>query len=133
MTIAVYITALVLPLAILLFDRAVVSGAWRLRRAFLVSAAAIYLLVVGSAMVQERLLDHRLSKFDLNGDGVFSGPELTPEQDAALQRVTNDTGRTFAPFTGAVFAVGYASIFFGMLSGARALGRRLLRRHGHSA
>jgi hypothetical protein len=74
-------------------------------------------------MVQEHLIDRRLRAFDHNGDGFFSGEEVTPEQVAALERVTNDTGRTFAPITGALFALAYSGLFFGALSAARSLSR----------
>lgn len=38
-----------------------------------------------------------LNSFDLDGDGFFSGDEITPEQQQAMQRVSNDTGRALAP------------------------------------
>lgn len=45
-------------------------------------------------------LDARLDSFDLDGNGFFSGEEITPEQEAAMSAVTNDTARTLAPVTG---------------------------------
>ena len=40
-----------------------------------------------------------LLSFDLNGDGVFSAEEQTPEQEEAAFYVHADTGRNFTPVT----------------------------------
>ena len=45
-------------------------------------------------------LEAELYKHDLNGDGSFSGVEITPEMEQAGGRFTNDTGRALAPITG---------------------------------
>ncbi len=117
------IVCLLLPLAILLVDRTLISRTWRLGRAFVASAGTIYVLLVGDAMIQQWVLDQRLSAFDLNRDGAFSGAEVTPEQKAAMRHATSDSGRVLAPFTGAILAVGYSGLFFGLVSIVRALWR----------
>ena len=71
--------------------------------------AIFYGVIVYGAAIQEVYLDRELAKFDLNGDGIFSGNELTAEQGAAMSRVVRDTARTFAPYTGFVLS-GIASI-----------------------
>ncbi len=55
-------------------------------------------------MLTEFYLDYQLNKFDLNNDGMFSGAEVTLEQQTAMLKVVSDTGRTFAPFTGFIFS-----------------------------
>lgn len=58
-----------------------------------------------------KIIDLRLEKelysFDLNHDGVFSGSEICPEQELAMKAFIQDTGRTFAPITGAFFSLIY--------------------------
>ena len=55
-----------------------------------------------------------LNSFDLDGDGFFSGDEITPEQQQAMQRVANDTGRALAPITGTIFSFIYNCVLFGI-------------------
>lgn len=40
-----------------------------------------------------------LSAFDLNSDGFFTENEISVQQKKALERVSKDTARNFAPFT----------------------------------
>lgn len=72
----------------------------------------MYVAIVLGAYLSTIWLDYRLASFDLDGDGVFSGPEITPEQEEALFRVVNDTGRSFAPFTGFAFSLWHSTFFF---------------------
>jgi hypothetical protein len=53
-----------------------------------------------------------LWSFDTNGDGGFSGSEITPAQESAMVDYANDTGRAMAPITGAVFSVLYVAVVF---------------------
>ena len=55
---------------------------------------------------------YELNTFDLDGDGMFSGEELTPEMDQAMKQLTNDTGRTFAPITAAIISPIYNVFWF---------------------
>ena len=55
-------------------------------------------------------VDQELSQFDLDGDGFFSGRELTYEQNNAMDNVSNDTARSFAPFTAIIFAFFYVAV-----------------------
>jgi len=72
-----------------------------------ISAVLMYLFIIGSALYIEYKLDAELTAFDLDNDGFFSGSEVTPDQEKAMQRVIYDTGRTFAPITGAIFSIFY--------------------------
>ncbi|MDK2595523.1 hypothetical protein QNM18_10745 [Pseudoalteromonas sp. P94(2023)] len=69
-----------------------------------------------SLLINVSYVDHHLEKelkaFDLNNDGFFSETERTPEQQKAMQRVVSDTGRNFAPITGAWFSLGYFLILW---------------------
>jgi len=50
-------------------------------------------------------IEARMNSFDLDGDGSFSGSELTAEADQALDDWTSDTDRTFAPIVGVPLTV----------------------------
>lgn len=95
----------------------------------LLSALVVYLFIIASAVYRQYELDNTLASFDLNADGVFSGPELTPQQDKAMLDVIADTGRTLAPFTGAVFSVCYFLLLWLLLT-LWSGWRRGNRRHG---
>jgi hypothetical protein len=120
----VLLLVLASPFVVLRWDRAVFSETGTsLLRAFVICTVCIWVLIVASVVVYERVLHYQLSTFDRDGDGSFSEDEETLEQKAAMRRVIEDTARTVAPITGAVFAIGYAGLFFGTLSVARALRR----------
>jgi hypothetical protein len=74
--------------------------------------AVIYGIIIYSSLASEFYFDFKLSQFDLNNDGMFSGAEVTVSQQEAMRKVTSDTGRTLAPFTGLVFSGLLALIFF---------------------
>ncbi len=66
----------------------------------LIPTFLFYASIVLITQVFGLYLDARLDSFDLDGNGFFSGEEITPEQEAAMSAVTNDTARTLAPVTG---------------------------------
>lgn len=53
------------------------------------------------------ILKKELNSYDLNGDGFFSGKEITSEQKIAMYNVISDTGRNFAPFIGIIYSLIY--------------------------
>lgn len=82
-------------------------------RLALLSFVAIYLIMVAWAMTYEIYLDYRLSTFDSNGDGMFSGPEEnTLEQARFSAAVTNDLGRNLVPITGLMWSLAYSSMLY---------------------
>lgn len=80
------------------------------KKKLLLALMQIFVFYV-SVLVEVSIYDYQLEKqlysFDLNGDGVFSGSEITPEQEEAMIKFIGDTGRTFAPITGAIFSFMY--------------------------
>jgi hypothetical protein len=60
-----------------------------------------------------------LNRYDLDKDGLFGGQEITDEQKAAMQRLTNDVGRNFSFITGFIFAgaIGTMIYLLGRLKG----------------
>lgn len=70
-----------------------------------------YLLLVFAILATEWHLKAELAQFDLNGDGSFSGAELTPEMEEAMSAWTSDTGRRFAPFVGLVTCPVYSGFW----------------------
>lgn len=71
-----------------------------------------------SLLIIVKIIDLQLEKelysFDLNGDGIFSGDEITPEQEKAMRNYIGDAGRTLAPITGAVYSLLYFPIAIGI-------------------
>ncbi|MGL6159828.1 hypothetical protein [Microbulbifer sp.] len=74
-----------------------------------ISSVLLYIFILLSAAYVEQNLDAELAALDTNGDGIFSGSEITPKQEEVMHRVTADTGRNFAPYTGALFSLIYSS------------------------
>jgi hypothetical protein len=64
----------------------------------------IYLLIVGSALYTDLYCQWDLNRYDLDRDGFFGGPEQTPAQQAAMSRLTHDTGRNFSFIIGFILA-----------------------------
>jgi hypothetical protein len=75
----------------------------------------VYILFVSGAYCYEIYLEYKLDSFDLNGDGFFTEEENTAEKEKYMFLVINDTGRTFAPFTGLIFSFLYAGLFLSTL------------------
>ncbi len=74
---------------------------------FLVCVFATWLVIQLGVWIVEMQREAHLASFDLNGDGLFSGDELTAEQHRAMMATANDTAQALAPVTGAIFAVVY--------------------------
>ena len=98
---------------VLLIGVAVWRDSLPMLRLFAVSSILIWMIHVAGALWLDSHLKRELETFDLDGDGFFSGAEVSPAQQEALLRVTSDTGRTFSPITGAVLGVGLTGIAFG--------------------
>ena len=81
-----------------------------------ISSVICYFCVLFSVWSIDWHYKYELDKFDLDGDGIFSGEELTPEMDKAMKRLTNDTGRTFAPITGAIISPIYNVFWFSIFA-----------------
>jgi hypothetical protein len=67
---------------------------------------SIYLLIVGSALITDLYYKWDLSQYDLNNNGFFESTnnEINENQKAALQKVSNDTGRNFSFATGLILS-----------------------------
>jgi len=105
----------ILVLGIIFYKRKRIfnSGKWKLFWISLTVFFAIYLLIVGGATYSDISSELALQKFDLNGDGMFNGTEITPELKVALNKVSSDTGRNFSFITGLIFSGIIAFFVFG--------------------
>jgi len=79
----------------------------------LISFVLVYALFVGASELLDNRLSLELDQFDLDGNGIYSESELTPEAKVAMDKWAHDTGRTFAPIVGFLFALIYTSLIFG--------------------
>jgi len=118
------------------FTLPIASGVWcqiKVRESYpkwglylLSSTILCYICVILSVWSIGNYYEYQLYKYDLDGDGMFSGAELTPEMDQAMKRLTNDTGRTFAPIIGAIVSPFYNILwflFFALLTWIRSLAK----------
>ncbi len=87
---------------------------------------AIYLFILVGAIYSDLSLQWTLNKFDLNKDGLFTGKEITPEQQKAMANVISDTGRNFSFVTG-LFISGIISLL--VFIGGKIVQYRRLRRN----
>ncbi|MFD2246701.1 hypothetical protein [Pontibacter ruber] len=65
---------------------------------------AVYALTVGNAACSDIYYQRELNRYDLNGDGLFGGEEITAAQKTAMQQLVSDTGRNLSVFTGLIFS-----------------------------
>ena len=94
------------------------------------TAFAGYVILLASVWALDAQLEAKMNSFDLDGDGGFSGAELTPAAQAAMDEWASDTGRTFAPVFGIpATAIWYTILFAIVFSGEWAF-RFFLRRGG---
>lgn len=105
------VIALLFPWAIFIANIKFFHGKYKIV-SVLVSVAFVYAALILQVHFIDARLERELYAFDLNGDGVFSGTEINPAQEAAMANLVNDTGRAMAPITGAIFSVLYTAISF---------------------
>jgi hypothetical protein len=94
---------------------------------FVCTVVVGYFLYVGAAMTADVLIEQRMNRFDLDGDGGISGDELTPEAQQAIDDWASDTGRTFAFITALPVTAIWAAIWLTPLCAAEWIVRRHLR------
>ncbi len=80
-------------------------------RGFLICSAACYCLLLVSVRLTDMHFEYRLNKYDLDGDGMFSGAEVTPQMKTAMADMTNDTGRSLAPIIGLIASPVYCGFW----------------------
>ncbi len=95
---------------------------------FVIAVIIAYLVLLAAVQAMEFALDVELYKHDLDGDRSFSESEMTEEAKLAMNRVTNDTGRSLAPITGVPVTFVWTSLNFIVLAIVESLGRRLWSR-----
>ena len=74
----------------------------------------LYLFIVGGTAYFDISSELTLQNFDLNGDGIFSGNEITTGQKEAMRNVVCDTGRNLSFITGFIFSGIIACFVFGI-------------------
>lgn len=94
---------------------------------FVLACLAGYLVLMTAVQAVETELDRELYRHDRDGDGMFSEDEMTPEAERAMDAVTSDTGRTFAPITGIPITFVWTAINFAVLAVVDWTGRFIWR------
>ncbi len=103
---------LAFPVLVFFLNQKAYAGKYGVKALAVINFFGMYVILMDLVVSQNHYLDYQLNKFDLNGDGFFGGTEITKEQEETMERVTNDTGRTFAPITGFIFCLLHSSIFY---------------------
>ena len=107
-----YLPLLALPLLLMFLRKVVLKNRIKQEWVVLINIVATYLLIIAGTMALEYYFNSQLTAFDLNGDGLFTGEEVTAEQQAAQREVERMSARTLAPATGAIFAFFYSALFY---------------------
>ena len=76
----------------------------------IITFLVIYMIMLGFALYDDFYFLWDSNKYDLNMNVIFENSEINSDQQAAYQRLINDTGRNFAVFTGLIFS-GIISLF----------------------
>ena len=113
------------PILILVFSQLGILKTKSNFRLALVSFFLIFALYVGAAQLLDLRLKAEMYSYDLDNNGSFSRNELTPDAEAAMENYTADTGRTFAPIVGFLYALLYTSLVFGLYKVGRSIYLRL--------
>ncbi len=100
------------PIILFLFLRYVLRVKMRPFVFSCLSGLIIYITILAWAWIVDAQLQAELDAFDLNGDGFFSEDERSREQEEAMIRVVNDTGRALAPITGGIFSFCYVFLIY---------------------
>jgi hypothetical protein len=104
---------LALPFLVLALGRAALRKHPEARTvAFLLTAICCYgliLLAVSFARIEQRAA---VDNFDLDHNGLISGDEDTAAAREAINTASSDTGLTFAPITGVVYALIWSGLVF---------------------
>lgn len=72
-----------------------------------------YFLFLFSSRLSGYELKTILDAYDFDGDGLFSGVEITPQMQEAMRAYTTDMGRVFAPVTAGAISLIWTLLIFG--------------------
>lgn len=98
---------------------------YKLWKVLAVNFLLSYGLVIGQAAFFEHYYQVQWDRYDTNGNGLFESNEQTEGFDKAMERVVQDTGRTFAPALGFIISVFFTGILAVLLPITNWLVRKL--------
>jgi len=102
----------VIGLGIILFYRKRLFSKNKLLWTSVTVFLVLYLLIVGMATFDDIYYQWDLNRYDLDKDGMFSGEEITDQQNEAMRKLTSDTGRNFSFITGFVMALIISTVVY---------------------
>ncbi len=79
-------------------------------------AACVYIVSVFLVFSYDGMLDFFASTYDLNANGMFEKNEYTHELNVIIQKIVQDTGRTFYPITGIFYSLFFSVLFLTFFS-----------------
>jgi len=123
MTIYGYMSALLLiaaPIAFYFLNKKILNSKYTLDDISLLSSVTIFFFLIGINILSQYQADAKLNSFDLNGDGGFTGDEMTPAFYAAAQAWTEDTNIGLLIIFGLIFCAIYYKVLAVLLKKIKA-------------
>lgn len=91
------------------------------------SGILFYILILVVVYLSSYYYQTELEKFDINNNGIFEKSEINKEQQKAMQKITSDVGRNFAPFIGIIYALIYFIMTYILLKIFRIMRKKVLK------
>lgn len=101
-----------MPFLLLFVSKVVLKNKFKQEWLILINFAATYLLIIIGTLMIEFYYDMKMAAFDVNGDGLFTGTEISLAQKAAVDEAQGMSARTLAPAIGAIFSFFYSALFY---------------------
>ena len=109
----IWIAILVLFLGLILFRKEKIENkinkcVWLAVVVFSLS----FVVLSGPVIISISLDEYYLYQHDFNNDGIFSGEELTPDQEEAMNKVINDAGSNLYLISTLFISIGLGLVTF---------------------
>ena len=113
---ATLILIIAFPLLVFLFNRFLLKKWLNTYEMALIIFVGVFFIIAVVPYIKDYFMMQQLETFDLNGDGLFSEQEKTPEAKQLIQSLSNNTGLAFAPIVGLIVAILYSGLFYWSLT-----------------
>lgn len=104
-----------MPLLLLFISKVVLKNTLKQEWLILINFAVTYLFIIIGTLMIELYYDMKVASFDLNGDGLFTGKEISPAQETAVDESQGISAGTLAPAIGIIFSFFYSALFYCVL------------------
>lgn len=102
-------------LIFLLIKRKVIKQKYIAVYPTLILLLSSYTIIVGNALGHDLYYQWNVNQYDLNQNGSFDKTEITPDQEKAMERLTNDSGRKLSYISGFIVSLIVSVCFYAAL------------------